>query len=164
MDTCDPVLEKILGVIDLQLADPFYHNLIWSGVEGEHFEFDEDGMRQFLPAAQGMEAQGDLGVKFFLTNIRYGWMFTASFGSDAEAMAARQESYNLIAPALGHGWVLETQNQYRADMSRIREEYMWKAITGAADTGDDWDTYIAQWMRAGGEEVLAEARAQHAGM
>ena len=30
--------------------------------------------------------------------------------------------------------------------------------------GDDWDTYIAQWMRAGGEAVLAEARAQHAGM
>ena len=163
-DTSDLQLEKILGVIDLQLADPYFHNLIWSGVEGEHFEFDEDGMRQFLPAAQGMEAQGDLGVKFFLTNIRYGWMFTASFGSDAEAMAARQESYNLIAPALGHGWVLETQNEYRADMARIREEYMWKAITGRADTGDDWDTYIAQWMRAGGEAVLAEARAQHAGM
>ena len=142
-DTSDLQLEKILGVIDLQLADPYYHNLIWSGVEGEHFEFDEDGMRQFLPAAQGMEAQGDLGVKFFLTNIRYGWMLTASFGSDAEAMAARQESYNLIAPALGHGWVLETQNQYRADMARIREEYMWKVITGAADTGDDWDTYLA---------------------
>ena len=121
-------------------------------------------MRQFLPAAPGMEAQGDLGVKFFLTNIRYGWMFTASFGSDAEAMAARQESYHLIAPALGHGWVLETQNEYRADMARIREEYMWKAITGGADTGDDWDTYVAQWMRAGGEAVLAEARAQHAGM
>lgn len=161
-DTTDRQLEKILGLIDLQLADPFYHNLIWSGLEGEHFEFDEDGMRQFLPAAQGMEAQGDLGVKFFLTNIRYGWMFTASFGSDAEEMAARQEGYDIITPALGHGWVLETQNQYRADMARIREEYLWKAVTGAADTGDDWDTYVAQWMRAGGEAVLEEARAQYA--
>ena len=60
--------------------------------------------------------------------------------------------------------VLETQNQHRADMARVREEYLWKAITGDADTGDDWDTYVAQWMRAGGEAVLAEARAQHAEM
>ncbi|MCY4482996.1 MAG: extracellular solute-binding protein [Spirochaetaceae bacterium] len=163
-DTSDLALEKILGVIDLQLADPFFHNLIWSGIEGEHFEFDEDGMRQFLPAAQSMEAQGDLGVKYFLTNIRYGWMFTASFGSDALAMAERQKGYNIINPALGHGWVLETQNEYRADMSRIREEYMWKAITGDANTDGDWDTYVKQWMRAGGEEVLAEARAKHADM
>ena len=161
-DTSDRQLEKILEVIDLQLADPFFHNLIWSGIEGEHFEFDAGGMRHFLPAAQGMEAQGDLGVKFFLTNIRYGWMFTASFGSDAEEMAARQESYRIIGPALGHGWVLETQNQYRADMARIREEYLWKAVTGDADTGDDWDTYVAQWMRAGGQAVLEEARAQYA--
>ena len=162
-DTSDLVLEKILGVIELQMADPFYHNLIWSGIEGEHFEFDEGGMRQFLPGMD-LEAQGDLGVKFFLTNTRYGWMFTASFGSDAEDMAARQESYDIITPALGHGWVLETQNQHRADMARVREEYLWKAITGDADTGDDWDTYVAQWMRAGGEAVLAEARAQHAEM
>ena len=69
-----------------------------------------------------------------------------------------------VAPALGHGWVLETQNQHPADMARVREEYLWKAITGDADTGDDWDTYVAQWMRAGGEAVLAEARAQHAEM
>ena len=41
---------------------------------------------------------------------------------------------------------------------------MWKAITGDANTDDDWDTYVKQWMRAGGEEVLAEARAKHAGM
>ena len=121
-------------------------------------------MRQYLPHMQSMEAQGDLGVLFFLTNIRYGWMFTASFGREAEEMVERQESYNIIAPALGHGWVLETQNQHRADMARVREEYLWKAITGDADTGDDWDTYVAQWMRAGGEAVLAEARAQHAEM
>ena len=31
-------------------------------------------------------------------------MFTASFGREAEEMAERQESYNMIAPALGHGW------------------------------------------------------------
>jgi len=162
-DTSDLVLEKILGVIELQMADPFYHNLIWSGIEGEHFEFDDGGMRQFLPGMD-LEAQGDLGVKFFLTNIRYGWMFTASFGSEAEEMAARQESYDIITPALGHGWVLETQNQHRADMARVREEYLWKAITGDADTDGDWDTYVEQWMRAGGEAVLAEARAKHADM
>ena len=79
-DTSDLVLEKILGVIELQMADPFYHNLIWSGIEGEHFEFDDGGMRQFVPG-MSLEAQGDLGVKFFLTNIRYGWMFTASFAA-----------------------------------------------------------------------------------
>ena len=83
-------------------------------------------------------------------------------------MAARQESYDIITPALGHGWVLETQNQHRADMARVREEYLWKAITGDADTDGDWDTYVAdqgQWMRAGGEAVLqAEARAKHAEM
>ena len=163
-DTSDLQLQKIIELIELQIADPFYHNLIWHGIEGEHFEFDEGGMRHYLPHMQSMEAQGDLGVLFFLTNIRYGWMFTASFGREAEEMAARQESYNLIAPALGHGWVLETQNQYRADMARVREEYLWKAITGDADTGADWDTYVAQWMRAGGEAVLAEARAQHAEM
>ena len=82
----------------------------------------------------------------------------------AEEMVERQESYNIIAPALGHGWVLETQNDHRADMARVREEYLWKAITGDADTEGDWDTYVEQWMRAGGETVLAEARAQHAEM
>jgi hypothetical protein len=38
-DTSDLQLQKIIELIELQIADPFYHNLIWHGVEGEHFEF-----------------------------------------------------------------------------------------------------------------------------
>ena len=111
-----------------------------------------------------MEAQGDLGVKFFLTNIRYGWMFTASFGSDAEddgGAPGELRHYHPGARArLGAGDPEPVPRRHGAR----REEYLWKAITGDADTGDDWDTYVAQWMRAGGEAVLAEARAQHAEM
>ena len=125
----------------------------------EHFEYDADGVRQFLPS-MSMEAQGDLGVKFFLTNIRdhKDWMFNASFGPDAERMMERQNAYTKVAPVLGHGWVLDTQNQYRADLARIRDEYMWKAITGKANTTTDWDTYVSQWLKAGGQNVLDEAR------
>ena len=111
-----------------------------------------------------MEAQGDLGVKFFPDQhplrLDVHRLVRQRRRGDGGAPGELQPH----RPGAWHGWVLETQNQYRADMARIREEYMWKAITGRADTGDDWDTYIAQWMRAGGEAVLAEARTQHAGM
>ena len=144
-DTSDLQLQKIIELIELQIADPFYHNLIWHGVEGEHFEFDEGGMRHYLPHMQSMEAQGDLGVLFFLTNIRYGWMFTASFGREAEEMVERQESYNIIAPALGHGWVLETQNDHRADMGGCA-----KSTCGRRSPATPTPNHY----------VLAEARAQ----
>ena len=158
-DTTDLQLGKILELINLQMSDKFFHDLIWSGIEGEHFEYDADGVRQFLPS-MSMEAQGDLGVKFFLTNIRdhKDWMFNASFGPDAKVMLQRQEDYSIVEPALGHGWVLDTQNQYRADLGRVRDEYMWKAITGKANTTTDWDTYVSQWLKAGGQNVLDEAR------
>lgn len=161
-DTSDEQLEKILNIIELQLSDPFFHNLTWSGLENQHFRFNEvTGVREFLPSFQNDEVQGKLGIKFFLTNIRYDWMLTASFGKEAEDMAKRQNQYTIIPPLLGHDWVLETQNRYRLNMSRIREDYVWKAITGIKNLDEDWTIYVEEWMDAGGRIVLEEARYQY---
>ncbi len=156
-DVSDAKLAKILEMIDIQLREKFYHNLIWSGVEGKHFKFDEQGMRQFIGEYTSVERQGELGSKFYLTNIKYGWMLGASFGKAAETQAALQKNWKSVQPVLGFGAVLDTQKKVGADVNRVFSEYTWKAITGKANFTSDWDAYVKAWLAGGGQQMIDEA-------
>ena len=163
-DVSDEKLIKILQVIDLQLKEKYYHNLIWSGIEGTHFQFDAQGMRQFIGDYTSAEKQGELGSKFYLTNIKYGWMLGASFGKAAETQADLQISWKSVKPVLGFEWVLDSQMKVGADVNRVFEEYTWKALTGKANFAGDWDTYVKAWLGGGGREMIDEANRKYQAM
>lgn len=43
-----------------------------------------------------------------------------------------------------------------ATMDTIRDEFMFKAMTGALDIDKEWDGYVANWLKNGGQETLDE--------
>jgi putative aldouronate transport system substrate-binding protein len=160
-DVKDAKLAKILQVIDIQLKDKYYHNLVWSGIEGKNFKFDAQGMRQFIGDYVNVEKQGELGSKYYLTNIKYGWMLGASFGKAAETQAALESSWKSVQPVLGFEWVLDSQKKVGADVGRVFEEYTWKAITGKANFTSDWDAYVKNWLSGGGQQMIDEANKKY---
>jgi len=160
-DVSDAKLAKILEVIDIQLREKFYHNLIWSGVEGKHFEFDAQGMRQFIGEYKSVERQGELGSKFYLTNIKYGWMLGPRSARPRRPRRPCRRTGSPFRRFLGFGWVLDSQKKVGADVNRVFEEYTWRAITGKANFTTDWDAYVKAWLAGGGQQMIDEANQKY---
>jgi hypothetical protein len=43
-----------------------------------------------------------------------------------------------------------------ATLDTMRDEFMFKAMTGALDIDKEWDGYVAGWLKAGGQDYLNE--------
>jgi putative aldouronate transport system substrate-binding protein len=43
-----------------------------------------------------------------------------------------------------------------AAMNTMRDEFFFKAITGALDVDKEWDGHVASWLKAGGQDYLNE--------
>ncbi|KQX44612.1 extracellular solute-binding protein [Paenibacillus sp. Root444D2] len=59
---------------------------------------------------------------------------------------------DVIVPA-----VLSAKAKYWANLQTLQDKYLIKAITGAADTDKEFDTFKAEWLKAGGQELTDEA-------
>ncbi|MGO4375628.1 hypothetical protein AB4Z21_33740, partial [Paenibacillus sp. MCAF20] len=68
------------------------------------------------------------------------------------------EGFELISDVLGPT-VLESKGKYNANLSALQDEFYTKAIIAknAADVEKLFADFKAQWLKAGGQEILDEA-------
>ena len=49
-----------------------------------------------------------------------------------------------------------TGNCCSSTCSTLFNEFFFKPITGDLDAAADWDAYVAEWRKAGGDDIIAE--------
>jgi putative aldouronate transport system substrate-binding protein len=155
--------QKIMELLELQLADMYYHRVIWGGVPDVHHTLREDGRIELVDEWKPAEKQLELGLKFLLINMRVTPETLAlSYGTDRAIILDHiKKNYNKTAPLPRDGFQSLVWNEVGADVSRIQEEFIWKAVTGQVDVDAEWDDYVATWLRAGGRQLLDEAQAAY---
>lgn len=157
-NTTDEQLIKILQILEKQCADDTFHNLIWRGVEGEHFVYNDDGMAIYTDAYQVLDEQQKAGFKTFFINIRIGEQLVYSYGKEAGVQRAFiEEQY---APAERAKMPIDVYNEakleYGADVEALEKEFFMRALSGQADIEAEWDSYVKSMNDAGLEAIMAE--------
>ncbi|HEY8420156.1 MAG TPA: hypothetical protein VIL05_00240 [Thermoclostridium sp.] len=155
-NTTDEQVKKILQIIEAQLVDMEFHNLIWRGIEGEHFTVDESGMAIAVGDWGNNEKIAELGTRFFICNLRVGEQRTLAWGRESEVQREFQESYNVVEQLIPSGTPIAAKTEYGADVEKIEKEFFLNTITGVWDVEAEWDNYLARWYKAGGQKIEDE--------
>ena len=155
-NTSDAKLKKILEIQQAQLADMTVHNLIWRGTEGVHYSVDEDGMAILKKEWSSNEKQAELGVKFFISNLRYGEQLSLSFGREADVQNRHQSAYKTVNQAIPGGTVVKCAVEYGADVKKLEQEFFLNVVAGTWSADTDWDAYVKRCAAAGGDKITAE--------
>ncbi|MBO0600709.1 ABC transporter substrate-binding protein [Sporosarcina sp. E16_3] len=69
-----------------------------------------------------------------------------------EKMAIRPYRYDLFNETKGQ----ELTKRYSGQLNTIVEEFRMKAIVGELDVDKEWDSYVENWLKNGGKQVLEE--------
>lgn len=155
-DTSDVKLKKILQIIEAQLKDNEVHNLVWRGTEGTHFTKDGEGMAILKDEYATNEKQAELGMKFFIANFRNEEQGILSHGKDSVKISEIQSKYKVRNQLIPSGTVIESVNEFGADVKKIEQEFYVNAVTGVWDIDSEWNKYLDKWNKAGGEKITAE--------
>lgn len=139
------------------------------GVEGEHYEYDENGQYQPIIGPDSEEnTSKNIGLKLFGNlfnrkdecNISNTPETTALFNKSGEN--SRDRAAGLVEwkdPAAFETWL-----DYGTDIGDEAKRYLWSVVGGNENTEGDWDTYIATLKGLGLEEATAEANEDYAAL
>ncbi len=153
----DKKLIRIMQILEVMHTDEEVYSMINLGKKGEHWKLDDKGRVEFIGNSRDAARQAELGVTYFIFQFIYppidkyyveGWRFP----SHEYALKNQTQLPILYAPALS-----EEYRAIHADILLHEMQYFFKAITGAANLEGDWDTYLAEWKRKGGDRLVAEA-------
>ncbi|MGI6226892.1 MAG: hypothetical protein ACOYJ1_11625 [Peptococcales bacterium] len=155
-NTSDEQLKKILEIIETQLTDMYFHNLVWRGVEGEHYTVNDAGMAVVVEEWAGNEKGAELGTRFFMANYRVGEQRSLSWGTEVQDMDKFQQQYNVVQQLIPSVTKIESKEIYGADIDKIEKEFFLNTITGIWDVDAEWDAYVDRWYKAGGDKIEKE--------
>ncbi len=150
---------------DMTASDNYIHRQY--GVEGEHYEYDEDGNYVAIinPDGEDNKTQ-NIGLKLFYNcvnrkdecNIGNTPETTELFNKSGEN--SRDRAAQLVEwkdPNAFTTWL-----DYGTDIGDQKDQYMWGVIAGTNDTETGWDNYIATLNSLGLEEATAQANELYA--
>jgi len=150
---------KILQILnELATNDEIYLTTVF-GQEGETYEM-KDGVPQFLPPYD-TESEERLakGLGGFYNPFIERAVSTWKFHMPQEKMEFKEQltaGAEVISDVLGPT-VLESKAKYFANLSALQDEYYTKAIISNNEVDKLLEEFKAQWLKAGGQEMLDEA-------
>lgn len=153
----DKKLVKIMQMLEVMHTDEDVYSMINLGRKGEHWKLDEKGRVEFIGNSRDAAKQAELGVTYFIFQFIYppidkyyveGWRFP----SHEYALQNQTQLPILYAPSLS-----EEYRTIQADILMHEMQYFFKSISGASNLDADWDSYVAEWKRKGGDRLVAEA-------
>ena len=136
------------------------------GIEGETYNYNQETGVEWIPPYDQEEKRDEYGIGLY--------MFPRCFNDyDLQAKYMTQPRYlELRKDAQSHGIGVgdAVEPLYRPVydekleiLDKIYKNAHIDFITGARDL-TEWDTFVEEWMNAGGKEVLEEAQAAYEGM
>jgi hypothetical protein len=166
-DVSDEELIRILQIFDYINFDE--EALIWTnyGEEGTHFTWEGTPKKSAAKIKQGLPAtEGNLGFAYYnhqMNTLKFMTYFTAETTMKLvnDYMAHPDLGMKMIIKPERSDYFNETkfkdlQSKYKANLDTIVNEFMFKSITGETDVDKDWDKYVQNWRKNGGDELLAE--------
>lgn len=155
--TTDEQLIKILQILEAQVADFAFHNLIWRGVEGVHYTVADNGMALYTDDYKVLDKQQELGLKTFFINMRRDEEIVISYGAEfREQSAFCDANYVYTSRLIPEGAVTAAGQEYGADVDAVAKEFFMKALTGNVDIDAQWDEYLHNMRQAGADKIMAE--------
>lgn len=133
------------------------------GIEGVTYAFDGE-VAVYIEENGGADARAELGVGGFYNPLSGRVVAMEKFYLSPEKLefrAQHSEGFQFIYDALGTT-VLPSKSKYYELLRTLQDQYFIKAISGEADTDRDFDDFVAQWLKSGGQVLLDEANQLYA--
>lgn len=153
--------EASMKLLETQLTDDTFADLIWRGKEGVHFTVNEEtGAAVYTDAYKDITEQGKAGLKWMILNIRGESQSLKSYGTAMEEVVFEYLSRLTQEPAPLPQFVqTDAQLEYDAALTSHVESYSLRAMTGGVNVDETWEQYVKDYMGIGGKEVIAEMQA-----
>ncbi|MBR3105911.1 MAG: extracellular solute-binding protein [Clostridia bacterium] len=165
-DMSDEKLALIFKILDAFATDEELYMTAFAGIEGTHYEKNENGTIKRLMGNEDLNAVGVWGCRSLygadraFSKLGYDLAFYNDVTIANRLNWFKKDQYNsYIQDAVT---VTLPSNDLFSDLNTIRDE-TWVAMIRGEKSLDDWDAYVQTWLNAGGQTLTDEANAWFAG-
>ena len=165
-DMSDEKLALIFKILDAFATDDELYMTAFAGIEGTHYEKNENGTIKRLMGNEDLNAVGVWGCRSLygadraFSKLGYDLAFYNDVTIANRLNWFKKDQYNsYIQDAVT---VTLPSNDLFSDLNTIRDE-TWVAMIRGEKSLDDWDAYVQAWLNAGGQTLTDEANAWFAG-
>ena len=165
-DMSDEKLAIIFKILDAFATDEELYMTAFAGIEGVHYEKNENGTIKRLMGNEDLNAVGVWGCRSLygadraFSKLGYDLAFYNDVTIANRLNWFKKDQYNsYIQDAVT---VTLPSNDLFSDLNTIRDE-TWVAMIRGEKSLDDWDAYVQTWLNAGGQTLTDEANAWFAG-
>lgn len=161
----DEKLAVIFQILNAFATDDELYMLAFAGIEGTHYEKNEDGTIKRLMTNEELNAVGVWGCRSLygadraFSKLGYDMAFYNDKTIANRLNWFKKDQYNsYIQDAVTEAL---PSNDLFAEVNTIRDEAYVAFIRGDRSL-DEWDAFVGEWMAAGGETLTNEANAWYA--
>ena len=165
-DMSDEKLAIIFKILDAFATDEELYMTAFAGIEGVHYEKNENGTIKRLMGNEDLNAVGVWGCRSLygadraFSKLGYDLAFYNDVTIANRLNWFKKDQYNsYIQDAVT---VTLPSNDLFAELNTIRDE-AWVAMIRGEKPLDEWDAYVQTWLDAGGQTLTDEANAWYAG-
>ncbi|MBR4360020.1 MAG: extracellular solute-binding protein [Clostridia bacterium] len=162
----DEKLALIFKILDAFATDEELYMTAFAGIEGVHYEKNENGTIKRLMGNEDLNAVGVWGCRSLygadraFSKLGYDLAFYNDVTIANRLNWFKKDQYNsYIQDAVT---VTLPSNDLFAELNTIRDE-AWVAMIRGEKPLDEWDAYVQTWLDAGGQTLTDEANAWYAG-
>ncbi len=164
----DAKLVKVLQIINYARGTDEGFIYYQYGKPGVHFDWEGEAWnskpiarpKEDVPA--GEKEVGNISVyPPFYTSDRLKFVYTADLANFADwwlnGPRGQAQSYrDARIDIKGETKLADINRKYGETMGTLYSEFFFKSVTGEIDPAAEWDSYVAEFLRNGGEELIAE--------
>ena len=162
----DEKLALIFKILNAFATDDELYMTAFAGIEGTHYEKNDNGTIKRLMGNEDLNAVGVWGCRSLygadraFSKLGYDLAFYNDVTIANRLNWFKKDQYNsYIQDAVT---VTLPSNDLFSDLNTIRDE-TWVAMIRGEKSLDDWDAYVQTWLNAGGQTLTDEANAWFAG-
>ncbi|MBR4501635.1 MAG: extracellular solute-binding protein [Clostridia bacterium] len=165
-DMSDEKLALIFKILNAFATDEELYMTAFAGIEGTHYEKNENGTIKRLMGNEELNAVGVWGCRSLygadraFSQLGYDLAFYNDVTIANRLNWFKKDQYNSYIQDA----VTETlpSNDLFAELNTLRDE-TWTAMIRGEKPLDDWDAYVQAWLAAGGQTLTDEANEWYAG-
>jgi putative aldouronate transport system substrate-binding protein len=165
-DVSDAKLARFLEVYDYLNCTVEGHILTRNGEPGVHFDWHGEPYNSYAQRRDGVRPEGgEEGLRFYSSYFQpREWNVFLDNPDLAEVATYYRDTVGpdkyLILPSredlFKETAYLNVRAKYGAALETMVIEFWFKAMIGSVDIDAEWDSYVQDWLKAGGSELIEE--------
>ena len=152
-----PKMARVLTMIEELCTSPKFYELMYYGIEGEHFVREEDGTRTSLLAEDELIETYGIGTVFIAWGEALGLCVADDPGYYTYGDSVAKNGTKSYKDAL-LGMAMPSSDIYWDELEKMRIQAYNDIIQGIKPV-DYFDTFVEEWIANGGQTITDEANA-----